>query len=1848
MLTEEMLNAKNLGIIKNSGSIVLDMPDGPVGMAYFKFTVEEGCLLNFSADSLSLSFYDADGNHIMLNGYGSYTYEFTPGDYYITPMGGSTSDITLNITYAEAIVGNNSVETAYEWGTISGEKTFENIYIAGSMGGMPGGGTSLSSEYYSFTLAEDSVITISTPSSGAMAPSGPAMTIIDSEGNRYSVASSMGAAMGPSPLELKSGTYTLEIGVPYGSFAGDIVISQEKGIAGNDTPETAYNLGTVSGEKTVENIYITGTTPVPGASASSDYYKFTLAEDSLITISTPSSGAMAPMGPTMTIIDSEGNSYSAGGSPGMMGPAFLELKSGTYTLAISISSGTYSGDITISQSKNIIGNDTVETAYDWGTISGEKTFENIYIAGSMGGMPGDGTSLASEYYSFTLADVCLISVYATPEGTDPAMTMPPAMRLIDSEGNYCSVTYLGMNGLEAELKSGTYTLEINSTYSSFFGDITISQAKAIVGNDTVETAYDWGTISGEKTFEDIYVAPPDGIGEMSSVEFYSFSIKRAAEVSINTVDKAGSVVWSSRSLYKETANGYEEVLDFSSSGITLEAGKYVLGITSPGGVGSFDVKINAAVTAPEQIYISSLYQYPFYVPSHLTIGEDAFASISEADEAGVLNDNDVIMTDGYIVVNNDDFAKIQNVNNVFASYDGKDHTPAAGYIVFNDIDTEKGSLPSFQNFLTVSVNNSELNSTFDKNHYYFEYPIGETTYCYYSGNGSFTANDSAVGAVNNYQTVIFTNTNSGNIINDSLASIVSGYDLVRTSTASGYLSVTANMNGEEDEYSIGTNKSFDYSKFAGSVNYSEVAISGYATAMISGFQHWADDDIEKDIVINGHILGGNSTDNGSSPEYTAAGYLSLNNEVTVNGHILYFATVTGSNDIDIFGDIYKGDDTVINYQSGFYDSSWMWNTTDVSLIIKSGTVSLTDAYVKDITNYQTVILTDTNSGNIINKTLAQKEIIDNTTIIKNLAFNSTGYLSISATDDDEYFIGNINNGKTADITVDKNGNEFTDGNAIYGYGTVMVSGYRDWLNSSNNKKITVSGTITGGNRSYQNETYGGDDKIHETSAGMASLTLADITGDVKGFSTVVLSDATVNGKIDNLDNSSYSYSYSRYIYNSSGGYFENVSVTNYISSGYINASNSDIKGDIENYLTVYLTNTSAGNISRDIFSGQSIYPDEIEDTYSSAGNVSISLNYSADKNKIYKVGDIEGYTTVTINGYIDYTNPDNNIEITTGAITSGNKVAKYYKVIRPEQATKIDSAVGYISVNTAKTEDIYGFNAVNLNSADINGDVIAAYTPVSRGDKDKIYCGSIYSSGLDSYYAPIYIAVSSAASFTMSNSSVEGAVRGYGYVSLNNSTAAAIDMGTAYTVNHSYSYSYMNDLTIASYTHTANKYNSVIITDSEVKAGEEYGTVNNFGYVTITNSNVGNITMDLLTSINGSCYGSYNSGTITTEYSAQGSVTVSAAWNAENDYRTGAISGYQNVTISGGNGHKVVVNGNITGGAYTITEAWKVSSGYDGIYTPKAEEPTSAQSTGSVTLNAGAVVTGDVYGYNIVTVNSAVVKGAIISYENTSGLMASFTAAEIKGVGGYQIVNFYGINQADAIYGNSKAAANITVNYGATVTAKEVVLDSDDTLNISGTLVMTGSTFEAANVGGYGEIVALKDVYNTIKDNFSSSTVKMVNLGQTAENFVSTTAEHADDYSYAPTYWADAANKESLIQPVSESSFIADSELDILQTRSVEYNATEAAYYNGYLSGNFDGSCQDLVDYVMFCADKDGLLQLSCTTDGVADNTISLVDGQGNAITNNYEVVQGTYYTIGIKLNEEYNDSVSYKLAYLA
>ena len=1451
------------------------------------------------------------------------------------------------------------------------------------------------------------------------------------------------------------------------------------------------------------------------------------------------------------------------------------------------------------------------------------------------------------YFKFTVEEPCLLTI--SPSGGI-------GISIYDCEGNPYGMGVGGYATQKLEFIPGDYYISTIGGDMYLTPYVSFEYAEAITGNNNIADAYDWGYISGTETFENIsvpYVFNPET--EEIMEEFYSFSIKRDAFVTINSSSD------NFLGLYIKDAEGYHYLLDFSGSN-NLSAGTYVLRVSAyDTEIEPINIEISVDMSAPEQVYISSLYQYPFYVPSHLTIGEDAFASISEADEAGVLNDNDVIMTDGYIVVNNDDFAKIQNVNNVFASYDGKDHTPAAGYIVFNDIDTEKGSLPSFQNFLTVSVNNSELNSTFDKNHYYFEYPIGETTYCYYSGNGSFTANDSAVGAVNNYQTVIFTNTNSGNIINDSLASIVSGYDLVRTSTASGYLSVTANMNGEEDEYSIGTNKSFDYSKFAGSVNYSEVAISGYATAMISGFQHWSDDDIEKDIVINGHILGGNSTTvNDSSPEYTAAGYLSLNNEVTVNGHILYYATVSGSNDIDIFGDIYKGDDTVINYQSGFYDSSWMWNTTDVSLIIKSGTVSLTDAYVKDITNYQTVILTDTNSGNIINKTLAQKEVIGSGYIsTKSIAFNSTGYLSISATDDDEYFIGNSNNGKTADIVVDKNGNEFTDGNAIYGYGTVMVSGYRDWVNSSNNKKITVSGTITGGNRSYQNGIYGGDDKIHETSAGMASLTLADITGDVKGFSTVILSDASVNGKIDNLDNSSYSYSYDmvQVWSDGMGSDIVKTAISNYISSGYISASNSDIKGDIENYLTVSLTNTSAGNIKRDTLTNvttesysYSSSPYKSACTTNAAGSLTASLDYSANKNKTYTIGNIEGYATVMLSGYTDYVNSSNNIKLNAGTITGGNKTGEIYSSsFDVNNFEGIESTTGYLSLNNVNTKGVYGFSSANLTNSNIAGDAVAVYT--SEYNDKKMYCGSIYSiRSYDSYSSgsSTYISISSAASFTMSNSSVEGVVRGYGYVSLNNSTAAAIDMGTAYTVNHSYSYSYMNDLTIASYTHTANKYNSVTITDSEVKAGEEYGTVNNFGYVTITNSNVGNVTMDLLTSINGSCYGSYNSGTITTEYSAQGSVTVSAAWNAENDYRTGAISGYQNVTISGGNGHKVVVNGNITGGAYTITEAWDEYSWYDDIYTPKTKEPTSAQSTGSVTLNTGAVVKGDVNGYNIVTVNGAVVTGTVSSYENTSGLMASFTAAEIGKVLGYQYVNFYGINQADAIYGNSQAAANITVNYGATVTAKEVVLDSDDTLNISGTLVMTGSTFEAANVGGYGEIVALKDVYNTIKGNFSSSTVKMVNLGQTAENFVSTTAEHADDYSYAPTYWADAAKKESLIQPVSESSFIADSELDILQTRSVEYNATEAAYYNGYLSGNFDGSCQDLVDYVMFYADKDGLLQLSCTTDGVADNTISLVDGQGNVIANNYEVVQGTVYIIGIKLNEEYNDSVSYQLAYLA
>ena len=1725
-------NAIDLGIINSSGSFTLRGSNPGIGAiptdSAYKFIIEENCILNItSIGTPNLMFYSS--NYDILYSSGTidvYQYELTPGTYYVIPMTiGTGADVTLNIDYAKSIAGNNSIETAFNWGIVSGERTFESIFIQSNMG------------------------------------------------------------MGSGP--------------------------------------------------------------------SSEYYNFTLTEDSLVLISADSKNGMAGMGPNMTVYDEEGKTYYAGGNAaGMMGPSYLELKSGDYTLQISTDMSSFYGNITISQAGNIVGNDSFENAYDWGPVSGENTFENIYIPGSIG-MGGDSSP---EYYSFSLTENSLISLSTVSDNNSMVMPMPPNMTVYDKEGNiYTAETSPMANKAVLELKAGDYILEVSANMDAFYGDIVISQSASAIGNTSLETAYDWGIVTGTQTFENVYIPLYNSEGMQSTPEYYKFTIRKNSEITINTISQGDTFNFSGN-IYKVTSNGSYENMGFDMWQTSFSAGTYILEVDPLSTtLGPIAIEITAEPSnnsAVSPLYISSMYQYPYYCTlDNVTLDENAFVSISDADDADAINNNDIVLNDGYITIDSDDFAILQKAKEVFAVYGEQEHTPSKGYIVFDNIDTEINTAPQFNHFLTVSVNNSEISSSFNKDHTYVEYTIGETTYCYYYGNGSFNATDSRVGAISNYQSVILTNSNAGAVINDSLSSIVSGYNLERNSVASGYLSVSANMLGEEEttEYNIG-------------------AISGYATVMLSGYTHWADNYPEKTIVVSGNITGGNSTyKDGVGEQTTSAGYLSLNTNVNVNGNILYYATVNGNGDIRINGNITKGDDSAISYLSGYeYNSSLFYYTptTTTYQYLNSGMVSLNDATVKDITNYQTVILTDTDAGNIINNTLSQKEVlIEVPSIVKNLVFNSNGTLSVSVTESEAYSIGNTENNEVVNNNpvIDSNGNENTVGSAVYGYAAVTISGYKNWYDNSKNAQVTVNGNIVGGNRSLQSSGYGGNGIVHKTSVGMANLTLANVKGDVTGFSTVMLSDSSVNGEIDNLDNSAYSYSYDRYDYYSMGDYeITKISVTNYTSSGYVNTSNSVVSGDIENYMTVSLTNSSAGNIYRNTLSNITSHSSSYSSTpylYSftsaSTGSLTVSVNYLADKNQSYSVGNITGYATVTLNGYTDYINSANNIKVSAGVITGGNISGEIYGNFDENNLTGIESSTGYLSLNNADAKSVYGFSSANLTNSAIKGDVIAAYTTTSTYDDKKIYCGSIYNyTWYDSMSnsSSTSLTVSSAANFTLNNSSVTGTIKGYGYVSLTNSVAGSVDMGTAYSASHSYSYNYYADYTFASYTHNASKYASVNISNSEVKNNGVYGTVSNFGYVTVTNSNVGDITMDLLTSINGSCYGSYDSGKITTEYSAQGSATISAAWNADKDYRTGNISGYQNVSISGGNGHKVVVNGNISGGAYSITEKWENYSWYAGIYTPKTQEPTSANSTGSVTLNAGAEVTGNITGYNIVTVNSSTVAGTIESYANTSALMATFTASTIGGVSGYQIVNFNGINNVASINGDSRSNANVTINYGATVTANSVKLDDTDTLNVHGTLVMTGDEFTAKNIAGYGEIVTLQDTYAAIKNNASSNTVKLVNLGQTAENFVSTTSEAADNNSYTAKFW-DASQKVSLIQPVSESCFessTADSEFEYNQTKSVEYNATEGAYYNGYLSGNFDGSCQDLIDYVTFYADKDGILQLSCTTNGVDISNISLVDTQGSMLAANYEIVKGSYYTIGIKLDEKYDNSVSYQLAYLS
>ncbi|MBE6403268.1 MAG: hypothetical protein E7039_06055 [Lentisphaerae bacterium] len=604
------------------------------------------------------------------------------------------------------------------------------------------------------------------------------------------------------------------------------------------------------------------------------------------------------------------------------------------------------------------------------------------------------------------------------------------------------------------------------------------------------------------------------------------------------------------------------------------------------------------------------------------------------------------------------------------------------------------------------------------------------------------------------------------------------------------------------------------------------------------------------------------------------------------------------------------------------------------------------------------------------------------------------------------------------------------------------------------------------------------------------------------------------------------------------GYEINKTVTatdTYKKDGSVTLKNSSA-GAIDNYNKVTLTNSNAGDIANNTLSkvitvteywveskdcdgnvekGEVENYCDVEYVYAASGAVTVKADKSCTAESL-TVGNISGYKTVTLTGYADK-KTGNVIAVTAGTITGGNETVAL-------DTSK--SVSGSVKLSNAQTGAINGFDSMTAENTEIAGDVVAIYADYLDDYygviTEKISGNSEMAAKLSRTYT-----VKAANKVSVKNSSVSGNIKGYKNITLDNAEISGnIAMGQAYTLI------YKRNSTEFSYTssgsETAARNGSITIKNSAVGRGfdnPDYGNIQNYNKVTITNSVVGNVSQDNFFKFTGKCSEKddmfESSGIL--ERKATGSFTAKLDKNAaEGDFYTGNIEGYEKVTVTGYSSktavNKIVVNGPIVGGASTAEV-----SVYDNGYSLEYAEITSGTSraTGSATISY-AEVWGDIRGYSTVTLKDASALAIDSNNYQTGtdnevvGKSVSLESSTAESIRGYSAINIKkGSNMVGELQGTN-GNDKLTIAKGAVLDTWGIdLLEGKDTFNISGTLLFSegGSLSNLESITGNGEIAACGYTYEDVKSLVADTAFKgsVLDLGNTAYNFRGTAYEKSDD-----------------------------------------------------------------------------------------------------------------------------------------
>ena len=698
--------------------------------------------------------------------------------------------------------------------------------------------------------------------------------------------------------------------------------------------------------------------------------------------------------------------------------------------------------------------------------------------------------------------------------------------------------------------------------------------------------------------------------------------------------------------------------------------------------------------------------------------------------------------------------------------------------------------------------------------------------------------------------------------------------------------------------------------------------------------------------------------------------------------------------------------------------------------------------------------------------------------------------------------------------------------------------------------------------------------------------VTDKSGNITTKSVVV---DTIDNVADNK-NIEYIFISSKYTGNTTGKKQNNIVLT-YEKNAFSTVESALNKyTDLTNKVIVMVDSKTNINTSINLptIAGTTVTPTikETDNSYSykatSQAKNSITITKETGNTEFIR------FATVDVNG--------GDVEtIIGGKLTNSKETAtivdKKGTVTTTDKFTNTTNATGkFIATNNATIENVENYSTVNLTNASVN-EVTAGNTKLTTSSK--------IVDAYDKYQKTISCVNDkvAAGSITLTDGANANEINAFANVTLNNATAGNISNFTSKD-------SKSETTTFAEDKNTVTR--KVTLSHTENSAGtlkatnvKTLGDVTGFATVTLLNVNdAGDFKR---VDENGNKYSTVKETlavktnkdkTVTGTYSKTETFTRNGKLTATNS-NIGDIANYSTVTLDGTTANnisnfqetKIVTKGTAT---WKNMDVYSRPNDYDlTLENFDLEETTTKSLNGSVTLKNNASA------------------ASITNYKTVA--LSDSTVDEISNV------NKVTVNKGKSIitsFVGSKENDTLTIAKDAALVAKSINLgyEAKDTINLTGTLILTGTEIVASKISGKGEIVATSNIYSKLDIDYSY----VLDIGETAENFKGTTYENSDDTIKKAAKWDSTG----------------------------EYDGWMGSYA-GYKTGS------DNIDFIKFKASANDSLVISNTN----DISWTLLDKKGNVITDTNIFNNGTFLASGEYIlqiennNDEKSISYSVKLA---